>query len=123
MPKFIITESEFEFHIELIINDKEGEFKVVAKIPWGEETQGYDQAKAIAKSQVSELNEREEKFLTSAPITNLEVGDPYERRMDSSSPPAVWTEQYIITRIDNTGIYGVYLDTPDFYEFSGEDMR
>lgn len=53
----------------------------------------------------------------------IKVGSTITKKMDSSSPPASWTEVYIVTRIDHKGLWGYYADTENFHEYSGEDMR
>jgi hypothetical protein len=64
------------------------------------------------------------KITTTRSYPNAKVGQIIELRFDSSSPPAIWTERYLVTEIDDQGdIYGEYQETPYMHEFDIHDME
>lgn len=51
------------------------------------------------------------------------VGQTYKIQQSSTSPPASWTEVYLVTRVDDRGVWGYRADTEDWHEYDGADME
>lgn len=82
-------------------------------------------AMITSHNQSQDTNEeaKEEKIGNIKSYPNKKIGDTIEKKFDSSSPPAVWTNTYKVTKIDGDDIYGIYQNTPNHHEFSGADME
>ena len=66
--------------------------------------------------------QNEEVFLTKD-SNGKTVGETLSITQSSSSPPAVWTEIYTISKIDDSGVYGMKNRITGFREFTGDDMK